>query len=117
LYTIEGGKELAERARVTLDNLNISNVEISVGPFDKVLIDLLPRLAMLDFAFIDGHHNGPATIEYFEMTKPFLRNGSIMVFDDLSWSSEMRNAWNQIKNDSHIDYSIDLFTIGICVAA
>jgi hypothetical protein len=39
--------------------------------------------------------------------------GTILIFDDIHWSEEMEEAWNEIKKHSSVKLTIDLFFIGI----
>ena len=50
---------------------------------------------------------------YFKELLAKTNNDSILVFDDIHWSSEMESAWETIKKDSAVTCSIDLFFIGI----
>ena len=114
LYTIEGADVLAGISQGTLNQLGLTNTEICTGAFDQVLPDLLPIIKPVDFVFIDGHHRGEAMIKYFSLIKPFLAGSSIVVLDDLSWSRDMRSAWNEIRTCPRIARSVDLVTLGIC---
>jgi hypothetical protein len=38
---------------------------------------------------------------------------TILVFDDIHWSTEMEQAWAQISTHPRVTLSIDLFFIGI----
>ena len=38
---------------------------------------------------------------------------TILVFDDIYWSKEMRQAWLEICADKRISLTIDLFKMGI----
>ena len=35
-----------------------------------------------------------------------------MIFDDIHWSKEMEKAWEEIKRDPAVQYSIDIFFMG-----
>ena len=39
------------------------------------------------------------------------------MFDDINWSKGMKNAWNTIKSDKRIKFTIDLYKLGICVVS
>ena len=52
--------------------------------------------------FVDGHHNGKATVGYFRQLKPYLSKNGIIVFDDVIWSSGMMQAWKEISGDSSV---------------
>ena len=46
---------------------------------------------------------------------PYLSNGAVVVFDDISWSTGMRKAWAEIEEDERVSASIDLHTMGIAL--
>ena len=113
LVTMEGSKEIAEVARRNTRNLEIRNIEITEGNFDDTLSTLVRGLSSVDFAFIDGNHRTEPTERYFKELLAKTNNDSILVFDDIHWSSEMEAAWETIKNHEAVRCSIDLFFIGI----
>jgi predicted O-methyltransferase YrrM len=113
LITMEGSKEIAEVAQRNLRNLEIRNVEIIEGNFDNALSSVVRGLSTIDFAFIDGNHRKEPTERYFKELLAKANNDSILIFDDIHWSSEMEAAWQTIKNNAAVTYSIDLFFIGI----
>lgn len=101
IWSIEGSPNVAKIAKENHQKLGVFNAEVLTGRFDLVLPDLLKRIAPLDFAFIDGHHNKEATIAYFKQILPFMqRRGGVMLFDDIAWSSGMQEAWQEIL-ESH----------------
>jgi hypothetical protein len=40
-------------------------------------------------------------------------NDTILIFDDVHWSSEMEKAWEIIRKNPEVSTTIDLFYIGI----
>jgi hypothetical protein len=42
-----------------------------------------------------------------------LHANSIVVFDDIHWSTEMETAWELVKADNRVTLTIDLFFIGL----
>jgi len=113
LITMEGSKEIAEVAKRNFRNLEIRNVEILEGNFDNTLAFVIRELPTIDFAFIDGNHRQEPSERYFKQLLAKANNDSILVFDDIHWSSEMEAAWETIKKDAAVACSIDLFFIGI----
>ena len=97
----------------TLEILEIRNIEIIEGNFDNTLSSVVHGLSSVDFAFIDGNHRKEPTERYFKELLAKTNNNSILVFDDIHWSSEMEAAWETIKKDAAVTCSIDLFFIGI----
>ena len=113
LITMEGSKEIAEVTKRNFRNLEIRNIEIVEGNFDNTLSSMVRRLSTVDLAFIDGNHRKEPTKRYFKELLAKTNNDSILVFDDIHWSSEMEAAWETIKKDAAVTCSIDLFFIGI----
>ena len=113
LITLEGCPEISKIAQQNFRLLKRKNIDLRTGPFSETLPRALADLKKLDYAFIDGHHTKSATIAYFEMVLPYLHENSVLIFDDIHWSSEMEEAWAQIKNHPSVNLSIDLFFFGM----
>lgn len=113
LITMEGSKEIADVAKQNFKALGLRNVELIGGNFDDTLSSVVRGLSAVDFVFIDGNHKEEPTVRYFRELLTKTNNDSILVFDDIHWSSEMEEAWETIKNNSAVTCSIDLFFIGI----
>ena len=52
-------------------------------------------------------------MRYFSQLLPALHADSILVFDDIHWSREMEDAWEEIKKNPAVTCTLDLFFIGI----
>lgn len=115
LITMEGSPELVKISQKHLDSLGISNVEIIEGRFQDNLLEVLEKNKPIDYVFIDGHHDEKATIEYYNTFLPYLSDEAVLVFDDISWSKGMTNAWNTIIKDQQIKIAINFKVIGICI--
>ncbi len=113
VISIEGCPETAAIAEENLSDLGIKNTGILVGNFDKILPEVLALLPQLDFVFIDGNHRKDATLNYFKWCLPKLSENSMMIFDDIYWSTGMKEAWNEIKAHPEVTVTIDLFWIGL----
>jgi predicted O-methyltransferase YrrM len=113
IITVEGCPQTAGVAEENLRKLDARNVELKVGNFDEVLPSILRELDFLDFMFIDGNHRKDATLNYFKECLPYLRENSVMIFDDIYWSKGMEEAWEEIKNHPQVTLTVDLFWIGL----
>src|SRR5215203_215212 len=113
LITMEGSKEIAYVSRQDFKALELKNVELIEGNFDDTLSSVVRGLSSVDFAFIDGNHRQEPTERYFQELLAKINNNSILVFDDIHWSSEMEAAWETIKDNAAVTCSIYLFFIGI----
>jgi len=112
LTTIEGSKELADIATATLSNFTNANVINAL--FEDALNSYLPtKKNLIDFVYIDGHHEKVATIHYFEKILPYLANESIIVFDDIRWSKDMHDGWCDLISHPSFRMTCDLGSIGI----
>lgn len=114
LATIEGAPELAELSRRHLQGLGLVETQVLPGRFCDVLPRVLTESEPLDYVFIDGHHDGPATVAYFDRIHPALaRGGALVVFDDVAWSGGMAQAWETLRADPRIRISVNLGAMGI----
>ncbi len=113
VITLEGADAVAQKASENFKSLGIENIELLKGNFDDTLHLALQKMPLVDFAFIDGNHRQEPTLRYFEQLLPHTHNNTLLVFDDIHWSSEMETAWYQIAEHPAVSASIDLFFIGI----
>jgi predicted O-methyltransferase YrrM len=113
LITIEGSSAMAEIAKKNLSSLGLSNIELIAGNFDDILPKILEKHPVIDLAFIDGNHRKEPTLNYFNSLVQHIADFSVLIFDDIHWSSDMEAAWQKIKNDGKVMLTIDLFFLGI----
>lgn len=115
LTSIEGDPTLSSIANENFEKLGLKRVTSKPGRFHDVLDNILDDLKQVNFAFIDGHHDEHATLDYYKKIFPYLSDNAILIFDDIRWSKGMKRAWDTLKNDRRIKFSIDLFKLGISV--
>lgn len=115
IITLEGAESLASLANQNFQTLDLDNVSVVMGRFQDTLGNVLNEQGPIDYAFIDGHHDEKATLDYFWQIYPFLTKSAVLVFDDISWSKGMQRAWNFIEADQRVGISINLSNVGICV--
>ena len=113
MITMEGCANLAARANEAFEELDIENIDIAVGNFDAILDNTLKKFERLDLVFFDGNHRKDPTLRYFEKCVLLSNENSIFVFDDIHYSKDMENAWEEIKKDSRVSVTIDLFWFGL----
>lgn len=112
LWTLEGAGAVAEVATTNLRMLELSQVKVVRGHFDQTLPGVLNRTGPLDLAFIDGNHRKEPTLRYFNALMARASRCSVLIFDDIHWSREMEEAWAEIRADSRVMLTIDLFFLG-----
>lgn len=114
--TLEGVKDLCEIANTRFTTLSSGqDFEVVHGLYDQTLIDLVNKDILFDLVFIDGNHCYEATLKYFDMLKPRLSKGALVIFDDIHWSSGMRRAWRDICTQKGIRFTVNFFKLGIAV--
>ena len=114
LHTIEGSGALSELARQNLQKIT-RKAHVYNDFFDDALDKILPVLPHIDLAFIDGHHEKVATIHYWQRISPKMRPGGIVIFDDISWSQDMRDGWIHLAKETQFSDVVDFGSIGVCV--
>jgi predicted O-methyltransferase YrrM len=114
LITIEGSEDIVSIAEHYFGILGLGNINIRIGTFDEELPSILSEIDNLDMVFVDGHHDGDATVQYYNQIISHLSKGSVIIFDDIHWSEDMHAAWNEIRSSEQISTTIDTGKMGIC---
>ena len=113
IFTCEGSISIAAIARQNFEKLKLKNIQLVEGDFAKTLSPLLSNLHTINFAFVDGNHRREPTFNYFQQLLNHSTPSTILIFDDIHWSTEMEEAWAVIQQNPAVTLSIDLFFIGI----
>jgi predicted O-methyltransferase YrrM len=112
VITVEGNPNLAEVASRNFRINRIKNITVINSSFDDVLPQLANYLGPGDIVYIDGNHTAEATWRYYLAFAAKGRN-SILVFDDINWSRDMRSVWKKIRSHATQGIIVDLFHMGI----
>jgi predicted O-methyltransferase YrrM len=116
LTTMEGLPQLCEIAENQFSKISPnSRFRIIQGLYDDTFPGLLEEGKGFDLIFVDGNHKKEPTLHYFRALKSLMDQTAIFVFDDIYWSEEMTEAWQIIQNDPDVNFSIDLFMMGIAI--
>ena len=113
LITIEGAKQVSNIASDIFKQLKLQNIQPLVGNFDDLLPGVLKEMETVDLVFLDGNHRREPTLRYFRQVLEKINNNSIVIIDDIHWSSEMEEAWEEIKAEPAVHMTIDLFFMGL----
>ncbi len=113
LITIEGSRATAKAAEENFRKFGAQNIETVTGNFDEVLPVVLEKNLPFDFIFFDGNHRKEPTLRYFEQCLAKAGPQAVFVFDDIHWSAEMEEAWEQIKAHQKVTVTVDLFFLGL----
>ncbi len=110
--TFEGSKARAAIASEMHQRLGF-HPTIVVGDFDRTVAREVATLGTIDFAFVDGNHRGGATIRYDALIRRHGAAGTVVVHDDIRWSSDMEAAWLAVLRAPGGRRAFDLFRLGI----
>ncbi|MFK8059434.1 MAG: O-methyltransferase [Polaribacter sp.] len=112
ITTLEGCPNTAKVAQELFLANNFKNTRTIIGDFKKTLPKIIDK-EKFDFIYFDGNHTKKSTLDYFDFCLSTINNESIWVFDDIYWSQEMKEAWQEIKNHPKVRVSVDVFHFGI----
>ena len=113
LVTFEGCPETMAVAQENIRHARLTNVLPITGNLQETLKHEVEKVAALDFVFFDANHRLEPTLSYFETCLAKAHEHSVFVFDDIYWSVEMQQAWQEIKNHPTVTLTIDLFQVGL----
>lgn len=112
IITLEGCENTAQIAKELFNINHLNNIQLVVGNFNKTLSSTLKN-KHYDLIYFDGNHQKTATLDYFNKCLETTNNDSVFIFDDINWSPEMQQAWNEIKNHPKVTITINTFFWGI----
>ena len=113
LYSFEGNKALAEKAKGLLTRLEIDNVQIIEGNIDRELPALLDDIASVDLAIIDANHTKKALIAYYEMLRSKMNSHGVIYIDDIRWSRDMYLGWQELCLKQEVSISMEFLEHGL----
>ena len=113
INTIDGCSQTISIAESYFEKLNLKNIKPTNTTFDIALPEILKEIKKTDFIFFDGNHLKKPTLKYFNKALKYSHNDTVFVFDDIHWSSQMNEAWQEIIDNPKVTVSIDLFYFGI----
>lgn len=113
IISIEGCPAVHAQAEANFKSIDIHNVNTYLGNFDDILDNVLESHPKFDLIFVDGNHRKVPTLKYFNILKKYVHQNSLIIFDDIHWSKEMSEAWEEIKKDPQVKVSMDLFQFGL----
>jgi predicted O-methyltransferase YrrM len=114
-WSLEGCPETARLANKYLRRFDVPQVQLVQASFDIGLPTILQNGQEIDYWYVDGNHQLESTLAYWETFLEHAPQRSVFVLNDLYWSEGMTEAWNQIRQDTRCQMTIDLFSLGVAV--
>ncbi|MCX6325419.1 MAG: class I SAM-dependent methyltransferase [Bacteroidia bacterium] len=110
--TVEGCPATAEIAKENFKEAGLNNIKIFTGSFDEFLPVIINYNIKPGLVFIDGNHRKEPVINYFNQIAKISDNKTVIIIDDIYYSREMEEAWNEIKRNDKVSVTIDIFRMG-----
>jgi len=111
--TVEGCPATSEIAKENFTEAGIRNIEVFTGSFDEVLPVIITSNNKPGLVYIDGDHRKEPVINYFSHIAEISDSKTVIIIDDIHYSREMEEAWNEIKKYDKVSLTIDIFRMGI----
>ena len=113
VLSLEGNEAIAKEAATVFKNLGISNIKVLTGNIDNTLEEALKLMPIPDLVFLDANHKKEPCLRYFNSILNAGHQEMIVILDDIHWSDEMEEAWEEIKAYDQVSVSLDLFHFGM----
>jgi predicted O-methyltransferase YrrM len=113
IYTFEGCPSIAQIAQNQFEALQAHNITLNIGKLENTLSEVVKGLATIDFAYLDANHRYQPTMDYWDILSSKFHEDTLIVVDDIHWSTEMQKAWEAIKLKPEVSITIDLFGLGL----
>lgn len=113
VYTMEGCPDVCLSAKENFREGGFGNITLMDGSFDNLLPLLRKKNVKPGLAFIDGDHKKEPVIRYVKELRKMSEDDLVIVIDDIHYSSEMEDAWNEIGWGGNVTLTIDLYRMGL----
>jgi predicted O-methyltransferase YrrM len=113
IVTLEGCPSTAEVASQNHRELDVENVKLKLGDFLDSLPEVLCKMKAVDMAYIDANHSYEGTMWNYEQISLNTEEHTVLIFDDINWSPDMKKAWDEIISKPEISLSINCYKFGL----
>lgn len=111
--TFEGSHALCNVAQTNFEWAEKKNIHLIEGNIDHTLHRFLDQPSKIDFVLMDANHRYTPTLRYYHQLVMRMSDKGVIVVDDIHRSPEMEKAWHEMRTDTLIYGSIDLYQCGI----
>lgn len=113
VYTMEGCPQTVALARDNFAAAGMENINLLNGSFSELVPDIIGKGIKPGLVFIDGNHRKDPVLEYFGQMAGIADHETVIVVDDIHYSREMEEAWNEIKQLKNVSSTVDILRMGI----
>jgi predicted O-methyltransferase YrrM len=107
LFTFEVNKEWANIAIKNLESIG-SQFSLTIGKFEENFDNIFLPKDNIDIAFIDGVHVGEVVHKQIAILRQNMHDESLIILDDINFSSEMKSYWKGLAIDSKVKASVEI---------
>ena len=112
INTLGEFKDASSIAQDLFQKLNLKNIKLTVGNFDKTLHPILAE-NQFDLIYFNEINFQDHLLGYFNICLQSIHNDSIFIFNNINNSVEMKQIWLKMIAHSKVTISIDTFFCGI----
>ena len=105
LLTFEPNMVWAKLAKENLSQIS-DRFKLTVGTFEENIDNVLLENQFIDIAFIDAIHTKEFVIPQLEIVISRSKKGTIIILDDIDFSTNMKNCWEEVSNDNRFISSL-----------
>lgn len=113
IYTVEGCAETSEIAKQNFSAAGLENITLLNTSFDEAITRLTDIGIKPGLVYIDGHHRKEHLLRYFRQFSAIAGKNTLIIIDDIHYSQEIEEAWENIRNSGNISCTIDIFRMGL----
>lgn len=104
LFSFEPNTEWAQIAEDNFNAISTGRHTLQRGIFEELGPKTL-KPGTVDIAFIDAIHTSEFVNAQFDILRPLMRAGGLILFDDISFSKDMKQCWAQMAKRADIKAS------------
>lgn len=108
LYSFEMNPVWADFAERNIRSI-CGRVTLTRGRFEEHVADVVPQ--SIDLAFVDGIHSYDFVMRQFEVLRPRMTRGGLVIFDDIDFprpNARMDEAWRKIAAHNAIVAAVEI---------
>ena len=105
LLTFDPNDVWAKLAKENLEQIS-PRFQLTIGTFEEHIGQVLPAGKKIDLAFIDAIHTREFVMPQMEIVLKYSQPGTIIIFDDINFSQNMRDCWEDVARDSGFSASV-----------
>ena len=105
--------EIAELGKQNLGLIEVQNVVFTSGDLINQFKTAIEIAEALDFVYVGGKNSRSFVLNIFDLCLTKANEHTLLIFDQLYWNEEMKEAWQTIKNHPQVTVTIDLFWFGL----